>query len=57
MEQTDLSFEYSSVEANVLGHVDSIKNPLSGNITCDSVGEIIFDSTVKECLGKNLHKK
>ena len=52
MEDTDLSFEYSSVEANVIGHIDSIKNPLSGTIICDSVEQIIFDSTVKECLGK-----
>ena len=54
MEDTDLSFEYSSVDANVIGHIDSIKNPLSGSIICDSVGQIIFDSTVKECLGKNI---
>ena len=36
----DLSFEKSSVEAELIGHIDSIKNPDSGYITVDSVGEI-----------------
>ena len=41
MLDSDLSFEYSEVEANIIGHIDSIKNPKSGNIVVDSVGEII----------------
>ena len=53
MENTDLSFEYSDVEATVAGHVLSIKNPRSGHITVDSVDEVIFtDDTVMECTGK-----
>ena len=53
MEATDLSFEYSDVEATIKGHVDSIKNPKSGTITVDSVGEIIMtDDVVMECNGK-----
>ena len=53
MESTDLSFEYSEVEADVRGHVDSIKNPKCGRITVDSVGEIIMtDDTVMDCTGK-----
>jgi len=53
MEGTDLSFEYSDVEATVLGHVDSIKNPRSGVITADSVGEVIMtDDTVMDCKGE-----
>lgn len=53
MEATDLSFEYSEVEATINGHVDSIKNPKSGTITVDSVGEIIMtDDVVMECNGK-----
>ena len=53
MEATDLSFEYSDVEATVKGHVDSIKNPKSGTITVDSVGEILMtDDVVMECNGK-----
>lgn len=49
MEDTDLSFEYSEVEADVKGHVLSIKNPKSGTITVDSVGEIIKEAPVMEC--------
>lgn len=52
MEDTDLAFEYSDVEATILGHVDSIKNPRSGEIVVDSVGEIILGDTVMECTGK-----
>ena len=53
MEATDLSFEYSEVEATVHGHVDSIKNPKCGTITVDSVGEVIMtDDVVMECTGK-----
>ncbi|MCM1268637.1 MAG: DUF3737 family protein [Bacteroidales bacterium] len=52
MEDTDLSFEYSDVEADVKGHVLSIKNPKSGTITVDSVGEIIREAPVMECLGE-----
>ena len=45
----DLSFEYSDVDAVVKGHVDSIKNPRSGKIVVDSVGEIIKIDPVMEC--------
>ncbi len=46
MEDTDLAFEYSDVNADIKGHVVSIKNPKSGMIKADSVGEIIRDTTV-----------
>ena len=53
MEATDLSFEYSDVEADIQGHVDSIKNPRTGHITVDSVGEILMtDDTVMDCTGQ-----
>ena len=52
MEGTDLSFEYSDVEAEIRGHVDSVKNPRSGVIVLDSVGEIITEDPVMECTGK-----
>ena len=53
MDATDLAFEYSDVQATIHGHVDSIKNPRSGSITVDSVGEIIMtDDVVMECTGK-----
>lgn len=52
MEDTDLSFEYSDVNADVLGHVISVKNPKSGVITVDSVGEVIRENPVMECNGR-----
>ena len=48
----DLSFEYSDVEADISGHIVSIKNPKSGIITVDSVGEIIKGDNVVPCNGK-----
>ena len=42
-EDCDLSFEYSEVDANIKGHIVSVKNPISGSITADSIGEIIID--------------
>ena len=52
MEGTDLAFEYSDVQATVSGHIDSVKNPRSGQITADSVGEIIMGDAVMECSGQ-----
>ena len=52
MEGTDLSFEYSDVEATVKGHIDSVKNPRSGSVSADSVGEVIMGDAVMECTGK-----
>jgi len=52
MQNTDLAFEYSDVEADIQGSVESIKNPKSGVITADSVGEVIWDDPVMECLGR-----
>ena len=52
MENCDLSFEYSDVDATIDGHVDSIKNPRSGEIIVDTVGEIVMGDAVMECTGK-----
>lgn len=48
MVDTDLSFEYSEVDATIKGNVVSIKNPKSGKITVDSVGEIIKEDSIME---------
>ncbi|MCH5157270.1 MAG: DUF3737 family protein [Clostridiales bacterium] len=40
---TTRAFEYSSVEADIVGHVDSIVNPASGSIVADSIGELVLD--------------
>lgn len=52
MEGADMAFEYSDVEAEIRGDVISIKNPRSGHITVDSVGEIILGDAVMECTGQ-----
>lgn len=52
MENTDLAFEYSDVTADIIGHVVSIKNPKSGIITVDSVGDVIWEDAIMECRGK-----
>lgn len=52
MTDTDLSFEYSDVEADITGNIISVKNPKSGTITADSVGEVIWEDAVMECVGK-----
>ena len=43
----DLAFEYSEVEADINGHVTSVKNPLTGHIKAESYGEIILDENIK----------
>lgn len=48
MENTDLSFEYSSVHATVSGHIDSVKNPAAGFITADSIGQVIVENSVMQ---------
>lgn len=40
---SDLIFEYSTVDATINSKVDSIKNPISGRIECDGVNELIMD--------------
>lgn len=48
MENTDFSFEYSQVNATVNGNILSVKNPASGKIVAESIGEIILeDSLIK----------
>lgn len=43
----DLAFEYSTVQAEIRGAVTSVKNPRSGRIVADSIGEIILDANIK----------
>lgn len=46
-DDADLALEYSTVNATIKGHIISIKNPTSGTITADSIGEIIIDKNQK----------
>ncbi len=43
MVDTDFCFEYSTVCAEINGHIHSIRNPKGGCITAKSIGEIIID--------------
>lgn len=47
MQDTDLSFEYSNVEADVQGGIVSVKNPRSGKIVADEIGELILTDDSK----------
>ena len=47
MENCDLSFEKSDVNAQICGSIDSIKNPQQGMIKAQSINQIIFDETCK----------
>ena len=42
---TTLAFEFSDAQAEILGKIDSVKNPSSGKIIADEIGEIIIDGT------------
>ncbi len=44
----DRLFEYSTLEADIRGHVENIKNPTSGHITADSIGSITIDENVRQ---------
>lgn len=46
MADADLAFEYSDVEADLHGHIVSIKNPHKGYIKCDTVGELLNDENL-----------
>ena len=46
----DLAFEYSDVNATVIGDILSVKNPHSGKIAADGIGEIILtEDSVYKC--------
>ena len=51
-EDCDLAFEYSDVDADIVGGIVSVKNPRSGVIRVDSVGEVIFGDSVMDVEGK-----
>lgn len=46
-EDCDLSFENSEVRATLRGNIVSVKNPVSGYVKADSIGEIIWDEKHK----------
>lgn len=40
---TTLAFEYSSVDAQIVGKIDSVLNPKSGTITADEIGTLTIE--------------
>ena len=46
MEECDLAFERSTIDVEVSGKIDSIKNPLAGKITADSIRQIIMEEEI-----------
>ena len=42
---TTLAFEYSTVQAELNGRAESIKNPAGGSIAADEIGELILESS------------
>lgn len=46
MEDCDLSFEYSNVDADIKGVIPSVKNVTSGKIVADGYGEIIKEDSI-----------
>ncbi len=51
MEDADLAFECSSVNADVHGRILSVKNPMQGMIVADQIDEVIIENPVRptEC--------
>lgn len=47
-DDANLALEYSTVEAGIRGHVVSIKNPTSGHVCVESLGELIIDENQKQ---------
>ena len=43
LKNTTLAFEYSSVEADIEGEIDSVLNPSGGKITADNIKELILE--------------
>ena len=44
----DRVFEYATVQADIRGHIENIKNPTSGHIVADSIGSITLNEYVRE---------
>ena len=46
-DDADLCFEYTTLQAQINGHVVSVKNPKGGSILAQSIGELIIDEHCK----------
>ena len=53
---TNLCFELcSNIKADITTHIDSVKNPISGTITCPSIGELILDEHIIDPSKTSIH--
>ena len=55
MPNCDLAFENSTVKGNIIGEIDSIKNPIKCDLVVDNVKEVIEDSPLHK-IKLNLRK-
>lgn len=44
----DLAFECSTLHADIRGNITSVKNPISGHIIADGIGELIIDENIRQ---------
>ena len=44
----DRVFEYSTVQADIRGHITNIKNPTSGRIVADTIGSVTLDEHLRQ---------
>lgn len=57
MEDANLAFEYSTVDIDVIGEIESVKNPISGIIKADKIGEVILtDDSLYESNAKIIRR-
>lgn len=56
-DDADLAFEYSTVNADIRGHLISVKNPTSGRIIADTIGEIIIDENILKPADCSIEKR
>ena len=57
--ECDRVFEYTSVEADIRGHIENIKNPTSGHVVADSIGSVTIDGNVRQpanCIIETRHE-
>ncbi|MBQ9783539.1 MAG: DUF3737 family protein, partial [Clostridia bacterium] len=47
-EDCDLAFEYSEVNAQIQGEILSVKNPKSGVIRAERIGQIIREGSIMD---------
>lgn len=54
---TTLAFEYSTVDAEIIGDIGSIKNPTSGTITAESIGELILEEDMVDVSATKIYQR